>query len=184
MNSWWYALEKEVPVSVCDAILSLYDNQQTHSGRIAENQKDVKIRNSSVIGFPYGTTNNDKINEILEKYIVMANSECFGFSLNGFREFQIAKYEENNHYKKHIDLRLEDRISTRKLSITLQLSSATDYEGGEFLFSSDIRTPRQSIIKQKGTLIIFPSFLYHQVTPVTKGSRYSLVGWYEGSNWN
>ena len=64
MNSWWYALEKEVPVSVCDAILSLYDNQQTQSGRIAENQKDVKIRNSSVIGFPYGTTNNDKINEI------------------------------------------------------------------------------------------------------------------------
>ena len=31
--------------------------------------------------------------------------------------------------------------------------------------------------KNKGSVIVFPSFNWHQVSPVTKGTRYSLVIW-------
>ena len=80
-------------------------------------------------------------------------------------------------------MRMDNRASVRKLGITVQLSDPKDYSGGEFMFSEDIGTPSQDIIKQKGTVIVFPSFLYHKVMPVSRGRRYSLVGWYEGNNW-
>jgi PKHD-type hydroxylase len=143
----------------------------------------LQVRHSTVVGFPYGSDNNERINDFIEKYIVMANSECFGFDLNGFREFQIAEYREGGHYDEHFDMRMDNRASVRKLGITVQLSDPKEYSGGEFMFSEDIGTPNQEIIKQKGTVIVFPSFLYHKVMPVSRGRRYSLVGWYEGSNW-
>jgi PKHD-type hydroxylase len=69
-------------------------------------------------------------------------------------------------------------ISNRKLSITVQLSDPSEYEGGELQFMIN-----QHIItapKEKGTAIIFPSFALHRVTPVTKGARKSIVGWIGG----
>jgi PKHD-type hydroxylase len=38
-------------------------------------------------------------------------------------------------------------------------------------------------LREKGTILVFPSFVYHRVTEVTKGDRFSLVGWYEGNDW-
>lgn len=86
----------------------------------------------------------------------------------------------------------------RKLSMSLQLTDPDEYEGGNFQWIEDVRAkdtltredytrdmrdfyrqiPNSS--KQKGSLILFPSFVHHQVTPVTKGTRTSLVGWFIG----
>ena len=41
----------------------------------------------------------------------------------------------------------------------------------------------KNIIREKGRVLIFPSFLPHKVTPVTKGVRKSLVTWMEGPAW-
>ena len=183
MNSWWFAWDAEISSMVCDNIKSLFVEGTKKTGKIGDNSTNKSIRRSSVIGFPFGTDNNNIINKYVEKYIVMANSECFGFDLNGMKEFQIAEYKDGGHYDEHLDMRIDNRSSVRKLGITVQLSEANEYEGGEFLFSKDIETPSQDIIKQKGTVIVFPSFLYHKVMPVTRGTRYSLVGWYEGPNW-
>jgi len=87
----------------------------------------------------------------------------------------------------------------RKLSSTIQLSHADEYEGGNFqwiepagLFDKLKSTGSQNInvdpyiktapfsAKERGTLIVFPSFVHHQVTPVTRGTRVSLVSWYHG----
>lgn len=183
MNSWWYAWDAEVSDIDCEQIKSLFHAEATQIGKVGDDSLNKKIRQSTVVGFPYGSDDNEKINEFIEKYIVMANSECFGFDLNGFREFQIAEYREGGHYDEHFDMRMDNRASVRKLGITVQLSDPKEYSGGEFMFSEDISTPNQEIIKQKGTVIVFPSFLYHKVLPVSKGTRYSLVGWYEGRNW-
>ncbi|MCK6649860.1 MAG: 2OG-Fe(II) oxygenase, partial [Bacteroidia bacterium] len=66
----------------------------------------------------------------------------------------------------------------RKLSISVQLSDAVEYEGGElqFMINQNIVTAP----KEKGTAIIFPSFALHRVLPVTKGNRMSIVGWIAG----
>ena len=112
----------------------------------------------------------------------MANREAFGFDISGISEFQISKYRQNEYYKEHMDCFLRPIPSQRKLSITLQLSEKDEYSGGDFVFNKDI-PPLPDEVKNKGSIIVFPSFLYHQVKPVTKGDRYSLVGWYEGPQW-
>ena len=71
-----------------------------------------------------------------------------------------------------------DETSSRKISIVVQLSDPLEYEGGE-LQISDGGTNRVCE-KTKGTIIIFPSYLLHRVTPVTKGTRRSLVLWVTG----
>ena len=69
----------------------------------------------------------------------------------------------------------------RKLSITINLSDESDYEGGLLKFDygqhSDTQFHTCNEIKPKGSMIVFPSYTYHCVTPVTKGTRYSLVMW-------
>ena len=37
--------------------------------------------------------------------------------------------------------------------------------------------------REKGTMIVFSSFLYHRITPITEGYRYSIVGWISGPPW-
>lgn len=66
--------------------------------------------------------------------------------------------------------------STRKLSMSIQISAPEDYEGGdlEFFKVSDATT------RQRGSVIFFPSFLHHRIIPVARGRRYSLVAWAHG----
>ena len=52
-----------------------------------------------------------------------------------------------------------------------------DFEGGDFeIRGKDDRVPKL----EEGSIIVFPSFLEHRVTPVTEGIRYSLVSWFVG----
>ena len=77
----------------------------------------------------------------------------------------------------------------RKLSSIINLSKPGDYEGGNLEFdfrnlsekSSNIRVCNE--IKEQGSIVIFPSFIYHRVTPITKGTRHSLVSWTVGYPW-
>ena len=69
----------------------------------------------------------------------------------------------------------------RKLSMTLNLNESGDYDGGLLNFDFGQHAPKRyhecTEISPQGSLIVFPSFIYHQVTPVTRGTRYSLVLW-------
>ena len=69
--------------------------------------------------------------------------------------------------------------------MTIQLSDSDEYEGGDFEFDNDIlaNPPDKNILREKGRVLIFPSFLPHKVNPVTKGIRKSLVTWIEGPAW-
>ena len=183
MNSWWYALAAEIPKSDCERILNLYIESANQAGKVAQSKENEEIRKSKVVGFPYGSSNAEDMNDLIGRYINLANRECYGFNLNGVQEFQIAEYNVGNFYDEHMDSNLMNNASQRKLSITVQLSDSDEYEGGDFVFTKDIPSPNAELIRKKGTIIVFPSFLYHQIMPVTKGVRYSLVGWYEGSDW-
>jgi len=70
----------------------------------------------------------------------------------------------------------------RKLSMTINLNKPGDYDGGNLKFdfgphSGGKRFQEIEEIRPQGSIIVFPSFLYHQVTPVTRGTRYSMVLW-------
>ena len=70
----------------------------------------------------------------------------------------------------------------RKLSMTVSLTNPDEYEGGdlEFDFRNQDEASQPRIceeIRPKGSVIVFPSFVWHRVKPVTKGIRHSLVCW-------
>jgi len=76
----------------------------------------------------------------------------------------------------------------RKLSMTVNLTKPEDYKGGNLKFdfgphSENSRFHTCKEIRPRGSIIVFPSDRYHQVTPVTHGTRYSLVMWCMGMPW-
>lgn len=113
-------------------------------------------------------------------FVQKINDDIFKFNLSEISsDLQYTEYDESyqGHYDWHIDVG-PGESSKRKLSIVIQLSDPCEYEGGELqIFEGG--TP-SVCNKTKGTIIIFPSFLLHRVTPVTKGMRRSLVLWVSG----
>jgi PKHD-type hydroxylase len=77
----------------------------------------------------------------------------------------------------------------RKISMTLNLNPSGQYEGGDLKFDFGLNVPKKNRfhtceeIRPQGSIIAFPSFLDHCVTPVTSGTRYSLVLWTLGDPW-
>jgi PKHD-type hydroxylase len=115
----------------------------------------------------------------LSDCIVQANNTFWNFHLIGFGEhLQFTEYyaSENGKYDWHLDV--GDAAPHRKLSVTVQLTDENDYEGGEFKFLKG-KDP-ETIEKAIGSVTVFPSYLLHCVSPVTKGVRRSLVCWITG----
>tara|TARA_R110001606_G_scaffold396543_1_gene570866 strand:- start:1320 stop:1877 length:558 start_codon:yes stop_codon:yes gene_type:complete len=184
MNTYCYSWPSEISTEHCDAIKSLFFEGKTKNAEIGNVANiDKSVRSSNILPCEFNSENSKYLNRIIGQYITIANRECFGVQLNGYQEFQVAKYSKNDFYDYHMDSNVYDNASQRKLSITVQLSDSIDYVGGDFEFSKDIGKLDQKKLREKGTVLVFPSFLYHRITKVTKGERFSLVGWFEGPDW-
>ena len=72
-------------------------------------------------------------------------------------------------------------LSHRKVSVIVQLSDTSEYKGGELQINTGGQI--KTIPKVKGSVVIFPSYLLHRVTPVTTGLRKSLVLWAGGGHY-
>lgn len=120
--------------------------------------------------------------DILGHVVSTLNAQFFGFDLTGFGEhLQLTHYDESEQgmYGWHIDMGPYPNTPCRKLSVVLQLSDPVDYEGGNLeLKTSGIDSIKMR--KQRGLIVAFPAWTLHQVTPVTQGSRQSLVAWISG----
>ncbi len=163
-----------------DRIKSLWDQEKIIKATLSEGdggKYDDELRKSSVM-FLDNTPENDWIYQRLAHACMKVNNERFWFDLLGFhQELQLTKYGEGDLFDWHMDFGAGD-ISARKLSITVQLADSDDYEGGDLQFMANQKV--ENAPRQKGTAIIFPSFVMHRVTPVTKGVRQSIVGWVSG----
>ena len=118
----------------------------------------------------------------LGSIISRVNADYFNFDLIGFGEgLQLTNYESNilGEYNWHTDS--GGPGPCRKLSLSMQLSFPEEYEGG-VLEVKDTNEQVREAPKKRGYISLFPSFLRHRVTPVTKGSRQSLVVWITGPN--
>lgn len=127
------------------------------------------------------------------QFTIYNKEQFYGWHIDGFNdEFQIKRrkipgvYDEN-HNDKAVYTPVPNLVGkVRKLSITLMLSDPKDYDGGKLKFDFGVHTSSDRYkeivgdeIKQ-GSIVVFPSYKYHCVTPVTRGTRYSLVVWYNG----
>jgi PKHD-type hydroxylase len=125
--------------------------------------------------------------EKLSNYAVEANKALWNFELNTIPEqIQYTEYyaTENGHYDWHADIG-PGGLSKRKISITVQLSEPDEYEGGnlELFMGGSMNGPFTQAEREAGLVFLFPSFMMHRVTPVTKGIRKSFVIWLGGSHY-
>lgn len=159
----------------CERIIALSGDRKP--AKALGDQYTADLRNSRVSWVRPDETNRwlfTKLRDVCQQ----VNAQYYHLELLGFTEpLQIAEYSPDQHFKWHLDMGPE-RFSIRKLSLVVQLSDPDDYEGGELqVMSADEPT---TFSKARGTVVVFPSYVLHRVTPVTRGTRFSLAGWVGG----
>lgn len=164
-----------------DGILIDTEDSKPSFIRYDENNKNKEYRNSNICWLV--PKKNEEINLVFKKIIkkiIEINNNHYQFILTDLESLQFTIYNEGQYYKSHLDL--DNNLSAgniqRKLSFSVQLTDPSEYEGGELL----AYTSEKPIVAEKslGSATFFPSFLLHEVTPVTKGKRTALVGWVHG----
>lgn len=118
-------------------------------------------------------------------YFAKDFSEVSSIDIKCRADVQFTEYhgDEGGKYDWHHDIDWNrDDGWDRKISITVQLSSPDEYEGGDFVMG-DGQEQLPDWYKDKGTVLAFPSYIAHRVLPVTHGVRKSLVAWFEGPTW-
>ena len=138
-------------------------------------------RQCEVAWINLGTPGSEWIFDKTSFLVKEANDKFYRSNLFGFTEkLQITKYRKGNFQNWHMDMG-HGRYSIRKLTFSIQLSAPEDYQGGEFevlAYYDPVGFP-----KERGTMIVFPTYVVHRVKPVTSGTRYSLIGWIGGPHY-
>ena len=195
-NYWWF--KNAFTPEQCDRIIKMGMHENFELGDINRNNKRTveeedkedlfKTRNSHVswIDEPW-------IYNILKKYIDSANKSAgWNYDWDWTEMLQFTKYDVGQFYDWHPDqhhyvypeddTNVNMRGKYRKLSTTLLLNDTSEFKGGELEFHYNMKeTKIAEELTTRGTLIVFPAFVYHRVREVTEGTRYSLVSWSIGA---
>ena len=147
-------------------------------GKIGVPPHPDKMRKSSV-AFLDSSTSKDLF-DLMWNLASEINKDAFGFDIKAVDDIQYGEYTEDGKYDWHIDTHWTTPDYHRKISVVIQLSDSNEYEGGDFEIDWDGWEDWKQGAREKGTIIIFPSFIRHRVTPVTKGTRKSLIAWIGG----
>jgi PKHD-type hydroxylase len=170
-----------------------------------EIHKESYVRDSEICWL-----NDNWLYNMVNPFLEQANKNSgWGFEYTSAEDFQFTVYKPGGFYGWHADgqsdnfgvykrlipgvtpntsqyIKIEKNIGkVRKLSMTINLNAPGEYDGGNLKFDfgphfTGKRFHECEEIRPQGSLIVFPSFIYHQVTPITRGTRYSLVLWILG----
>ncbi len=178
--NYYYFTDEFTPEEIIE-IRKIGDNSPKEKGTTVSDDKNIvneyRISDISWLG------DNSETNWIYKKIsdlAKIANREMWNFDIWGYHDSlqYTIYYGDGGHYDWHADL--GPGISNRKLSVVLQLSDPSEYEGGELEMN-----PGGNLLvvpKKLGLICFFPSFLLHRVKPLTSGTRRSLVTWLCGAN--
>lgn len=176
----WYVFESGFSDPEVTAILELAKGfPEVEGGVLAENAQVHAVRKSR-LRWMLNKPETEWIYQRLFQCVNEANSVLWQFNPIASEEpIQYAEYHsDGGHFEYHLDLGAKPPINRRKISVTLQLTGPEEYEGGDFQILSGAEA--QTLPKRRGTVLLFPSYLLHRVTPVTGGTRKSLVLWIGG----
>lgn len=133
------------------------------------------------------------LDDIVTDKVIEVNNHVFKCNIDSLVETRYAVYDTDDVLGWHSDEPLFPHseysipvLGHRKLTVTLMLSDQTEYTGGEFQIVKTGEVPSRCIdtIKaDKGDLIIFPSFVAHNVNKITSGTRRNMVWRYNGPQW-
>jgi PKHD-type hydroxylase len=201
---YWY-FNGVLPERFCDLVLRRGLVQQRNTAYIGNmgdrkeklTSKDYqnlnKKRQSKVLWLNYNW-----IYRIIHPFIDEANENAgWNFQWDWTETSQFTEYKPGQFYGWHQDANpapyhKESPVNfvgkIRKLSCSILLNHPHEYKGGELQFNLRNNVEDDEVItateaQLKGSIIVFPSFVWHQVKPVTEGTRYSLVTWHLGQPW-
>jgi PKHD-type hydroxylase len=193
MNYTYRIFTKAVSEQYCDFIsnelATKFPEQQGTTGTTKEEIEKSAEKRKSRIRWVHPRQDTRELFAFFNSMLDNINRKTYGFDLSlGVEPFQYTEYhgDENGHYSWHMDCHYGHQLSDRKLSMSLQLSHPEEYEGGQFCINKHATGPDltdPAIFAPKGSVIVFPSYIEHCVTPVTKGIRKSLVGWWNGPSY-
>tara|TARA_R110000803_G_scaffold47340_1_gene98802 strand:- start:2719 stop:3360 length:642 start_codon:yes stop_codon:yes gene_type:complete len=204
LSDYYYYFQNALTPRFCDELIKHGLSQQEQlaltgdqtlkiameGGLKQKDIKDLKKKRDSNITW----LSDNWIYKEIHPYIMEANKLAgWNFQWNYSEACQFTKYKLNQFYDWHCDswdkpydnpLNENTHGKIRKLSVTVILSDPKDYKGGELEFDFRNHDPDKkrnvkkcTEILSRGSLVVFPSFVWHRVKPVTKGTRYSLVIW-------
>lgn len=188
MKCLYAAIPAHLVPEDCDIIKSRYSHDLKPGSIDTNDSINQNSHRKSFVTF----LRDPDITHMLLNLAKEVNKSHFGFSLYDSKpDVQFTEYNSKykGEYNWHMDTLFNENIWERKLSIVLQLSDPNDYEGGDFLISSSGEKTAENItlndpqLKKQGSAILFPSFVQHKISPVTKGVRNSLVTWIDGPHW-
>jgi len=173
-----------ISVDECELIINTYKNLKFEQGAVDANAQDQR---KSLV---YWIREPNTLVRSLFQFLIEANDARFRYSVFNFSQsisndtVQFTVYNETDYYNWHQDILTQEEsarksMSNRKVSLTVNLSDPKSYEGGDLEFFAGEQSPISSNKKQ-GSVVCFDSYDWHRVTPVTKGTRYSLVLWIWG----
>jgi len=203
LQNYFFYFQNALTPRFCDELIKYGISQQEQlaltggqTTKINEGKplddKDIidlkKKRDSNIVWL------NDRwIYKEIQPYIRQANKLAgWNFDWDFSESCQFTKYKLNQFYDWHCDSwenaynDINDKNrhgKIRKLSVTCSLSDPKDYEGGELEFDFRNNDPDKPTVRKcpeispRGSIVVFPSHVWHRVKPVTKGTRYSLVIW-------
>jgi PKHD-type hydroxylase len=173
----------------CDLILDLARELPVEHAALEGHggvDTDESLRSASIAWMP----RDEASSWIFERLAAVcdAANEDYGFDLRGFDEdLQFTTYDRPGaFYTWHQD-GLDAPVATRKLSIVVQLSDPSHYEGADLELFQVVEDYDEAELEEfrrctrrRGTAVVFPAFEYHRVTPLRSGTRHSLVCWVGG----
>lgn len=185
MNQLYHVWERAFPAVWCQSLIERAQQQPAIDGTIGFDggQHVDQTWRSSTIRWLDPRGQESDLSRKLMYFVERANRDYFGLDLYGMFELQFTEYHAtaNGKYDWHHDVDLLSQTAHhRKLSLVVQLSDPSEYEGGDFEF---FNMPQPVGFKQQGSVLVFPSFFLHRVTPVTAGVRRSIVSWIDGPKW-
>jgi len=196
LKYYWWSFPKALNNNLCDSIIQHSLNKKIEQGKTGQDYlgNNLKQRNSNIVWLK-----DEWIYREIFPYINAANKNAeWNFHWSTSESMQFTIYNKKQHYDWHQDAfptyknpnMLDCYGLTRKLSVICQLTDQEKYTGGELIFDTRAYSPEKRDrkkheqicfeLKQKGTIVVFPSFVWHKITPVKKGTRYSLVSWHLG----
>ena len=199
-----------VSSEICDEIIRIGDLLDDMDAKVGRKDPTASVSRKSKISW-MNQEQSDKhdldftmlYGELNKTFDAVREAAGWGeWEISAVQPYQYTRYGPGGHYAWHPDAHREIEGPDsefpgliRKLSFTLLLSDPDEYEGGELLIEDHqasgpdeiwFRITNMSLVPEyntKGTMIVFPSHLWHQVKPIKRGLRRSLVGWFMGPPW-
>lgn len=163
----------------CDRIETYFSEVKAMTGQVGGKSVHKRTRDSTLRWLRLNDYPDSAwIYERIITQVSLVNADNWQFQLDGFESsIQLTEYESGGHYTWHQDIG-SGRSGLRKLSVSVQLTHPDSYEGGGLELHANQKPI--SMPRGRGSLVIFPSYTLHRVTPMSCGKRRALVTWIGG----